>query len=422
MTNDSQLFNDALLHMAQDTSVGQAFFERTALRLGQLFGVKYTFVGLIDEVTQQSVSTLATAVDGQLVDNIQYDLFATPCANVIGQQMCVYTHGVCQHYPDDLLLQQMGVESYLGAPIFDAQGQGIGLLVLLDDKPQQDSPQRRSVVQLYAARAGAEIDRMRLENSLRDVAGKLEQQVALRTAELREANQRLSDFSHSIAHDLVAPLRRMTGFCQALMEQPEICAASDTLDLAQRIERGGQEMMDMVQALLQFAKLARTELRRQTVALPPLIEQLVQQAQAENPQQQCALTLPDQGAVNADPVLLGMALGNLINNAFKYSRQQPLSRIDISFTEQEKGMGRIAVRDNGVGFDMQFADKLFNVFQRLHDRKQYEGNGIGLANVRNIVSRHGGSVGCDASPGAGAHFWIDLPLAKQATASGASLV
>ncbi|HEY9103345.1 sensor histidine kinase [Chitinimonas sp.] len=405
--SEAALLQRALLAVAQETSTGQAYFDFMTRALCALFGIQYAFVGLVSE-DQRSVTTISTCSGGTMVPNMTYELADTPCESVYGKCMCVYPRGVADSFPKDLLLREMGVESYLGAPIFDSTGKAIGLVVLLDGAPFVDSGERRTIVQVLAARAGAEIDRMRLEDSLRTLNQRLETEVAARTRELREANQALDNFSHSIAHDLRAPLRHMSSFCELLVELPELKTSSEAQRYGEVVINSSRKMASMIEAVLEYSRLARAEPRKQQLDAAALIDEVVAEARSGLQGHPCEVRQPDAGTLYADPTLLRMALSNLVGNAFKYARERDVIRVEIDLTPLP-GHTRLSVRDNGAGFDMQHADKLFGMFQRLHNAKQFEGHGVGLANVRNIVSRHGGEVGFESRAGQGAYFWLDLP-------------
>ncbi|WP_460533879.1 sensor histidine kinase [Chitinimonas naiadis] len=407
MLSDAALLQEALLAVAQETSTGQAYFGFMTRTLCHLFGIRYAFVGLVSE-DQRSVTTIATCSGGEMVPNMTYDLEDTPCASVYGKCMCVYPRGVADSFPKDLLLREMGVESYLGAPIFDSHGRAIGLVVLLDSAPFSDSAERRTIVQVFAARAGAEIDRMRLEESLRSLNQRLENEVQLRTRELLDANRQLDNFSHSVAHDLRAPLRHMSSFCELLMELPELKASAEAQRYAGIVVNSSRKMAGMIEAVLEYSRLARAEPHKQQLDAATLIDEVVLEARSGLRGHPCEIRKPQSGTLYADPTLLRMAVANLVGNALKYAREREVIQVEIELLARP-GHTRLGVRDNGAGFDMQHADKLFGMFQRLHSAKDFEGYGVGLANVRNIVTRHGGQVGCEAQPGQGAYFWLDFP-------------
>lgn len=235
----------------------------------------------------------------------------------------------------------------------------------------------------------------------------LEQRVQERTAELRAANRELEAFSYSISHDLRAPLRAITGFSRILLED----YAPQLPDEAQRylniVDRGGQRMGQLIDDLLTLSRLGRQELRKRHVATADLVGEVLEDLQAERAGRQVRITLGDLPPCQAEPVLLKQVFINLLHNALKYSRSRDVAHIEVGCREHN-GERTYFVKDNGVGFEMQYATKLFGVFQRLHRAEEYEGTGVGLAIVQRIVQRHGGRVWAEAAIDQGATFSFTL--------------
>jgi signal transduction histidine kinase len=235
----------------------------------------------------------------------------------------------------------------------------------------------------------------------------LEQRVQERTAELRAANRELEAFSYSVSHDLRAPLRAITGFSRILLED----YAPQLPDEAQRylkiVDNGGQHMGQLIDDLLAFSRLGRMELRKQPVATADLVRQVLEDLQAGPSGRQVEITLGDLLPCRAEPSLLKQVFANLLQNALKYSRQRDVAHIEVGCWEHD-GEQVYFVKDNGVGFDMQYVNKLFGVFQRLHRAEEYEGTGVGLAIVQRIIHRHGGRIWAEAAIDQGATFYFTL--------------
>jgi PAS domain S-box-containing protein len=231
-----------------------------------------------------------------------------------------------------------------------------------------------------------------------------------RVSELKELNGELEAFSYSVSHDLRAPLRHVTGF-SAFLERsaaPKLNAQERrwlSLSLA-----AGQRMGRLIDDLLDFSKMGRVPVTRTVVHLSDLVNEAREEVSGGSvtspPVQWCIEPLPD---VSGDAAMLRLAFVNLLGNAVKYSQHADQPRVDVGVLAGDSRETIIFVRDNGVGFDMQYAHKLFGVFQRLHDIEEFEGTGIGLANVRRIVTRHGGRVWAEGVVNGGATFYVSLP-------------
>ena len=234
--------------------------------------------------------------------------------------------------------------------------------------------------------------------------------------QLEEANAELEAFSYSASHDLRAPLRHVSGFADLLKQ-----AEWDRMDLGSRrfltaiVEAAGR-MDRLIEALLAFSRTGRADMIWRPVSLADLVPGIRADLEGQGGER-CRWTVHPLPDVAGDPTLIRAALYNLVANAVKYTREREQPEIEIGCSEPAGADGLVAVyvRDNGVGFDMRYADKLFGVFQRLHSESEFEGTGIGLATVRRIVVRHGGRVWAEGVVGAGATFWMTLPTSAPAS-------
>jgi PAS domain S-box-containing protein len=222
------------------------------------------------------------------------------------------------------------------------------------------------------------------------------------------AARELEAFSYSVAHDLRAPLRGIDGFAQALLED-----YSKTLDTTgqrylERIRAAAQRMATLIDELLRLSRISRHEDRRERIDMSAVARIAIAQLERAEPDRKVQIVIPDDLTVDADPKLLAIAFDNLFGNAWKFTRDVASPRIELGVTHD--GAERVYfVRDNGVGFDMAYQNKLFGVFQRLHPESEFPGSGIGLATVKRIIERHGGRIWADSTLGSGATFYFTLP-------------
>jgi PAS domain S-box-containing protein len=235
----------------------------------------------------------------------------------------------------------------------------------------------------------------------------LEQRVTERTAQLNAANQELEAFSYSVSHDLRTPLRAVDGFSQVVLQKFGPQLPDEGRHYLQTIRAGAQKMGELIDDLLTFARLNRQELNKRSFDTTELVRATLQELGSPWPERKIEVRIDELSASFGDPVLLKQVWLNLLSNALKYSRKRESASIEIGCV-RTNGAETFFVRDNGSGFDMRFAGKLFGVFQRFHRAEDYEGTGVGLAIVQRIVHRHGGRVWADAALDRGATFYFTL--------------
>ena len=237
------------------------------------------------------------------------------------------------------------------------------------------------------------------------------QAVAAANQKLRLVNDELESFSYSVSHDLRAPLRHISGFSQMLENHLAGQADDKARHFLRTIHSSARQMGVLIDGLLAFSRIGRTELTTKPVALEPLVRSVIQGLREEIGTRSVAWEIAPLPTVIGDPVLLRQVFVNLLGNAVKYTSRKEAALIELGVSPAGPGEATVFVKDNGAGFDPRYAAKLFGVFQRLHTAREFEGNGVGLASVRRIVQRHGGHVWGEGSLGVGAKFYVTLKLA-----------
>jgi light-regulated signal transduction histidine kinase (bacteriophytochrome) len=243
--------------------------------------------------------------------------------------------------------------------------------------------------------------RLRLENT------ELHRRVQERTIELEAANQELEAFSYSVSHDLRAPLRAICGFAGILIEDYSTQLPDDANELLNIVSSSAKRMSQLIDDLLRFSRLSLQPLAKVQVNITKLVQTVLEQVRTEQPDRQVQVETCDLPDCFADASLLKQVLINLLSNAFKYTRSNENAIVEVGWQPQDGDVAYF-VRDNGVGFDMGHAEKLFGAFQRLHQADEFEGTGVGLSIAQRIIKRHGGRIWAEAEVGKGATFYFTL--------------
>ncbi|MCX5829230.1 MAG: response regulator [Deltaproteobacteria bacterium] len=282
-----------------------------------------------------------------------------------------------------------------------------------DSRPPYIVEMAKSRLHASARLIGILVERKHAEEEIRKLNKELEQRVADRTVQQEAANKELESFTYSVSHDLRAPLRHLDGFLELLQGRIVATLDEQSRHYMANISDAAKRMGMLIDDLLSFSRMGRYEMSKMQVDLGVLVREVIRELEPETHDRAIRWCIADLPVVTGDPAMLRIVLANLIANALKFTRLCGQAEIEIDCLPSRETETTVFVHDNGVGFDMKYADKLFGVFQRLHRADEFEGIGIGLANVRRIIDRHGGRTWAEGQVNQGATFYFSLPQPHQ---------
>ena len=387
---------------------GEDFFPALTRHMALSLDADMVIVGELR--SEKKVKTLSVWREGGQSRNFNFTTHDTPCDQTLHEPgLCVHTEQLAARFPDGKSLVAAGFEAYVGQSMRDEQGVVIGVLSAMWKRPIVLTPEMQALMSIFASRANAELLRLKRDREIRHLNETLELRVRERTADLQRLNSELDSFAYSVSHDLKSPLRSIDGFTQILGDHLAGRLTEEEQVLFDRILASTHRMSNLIADMLALARVSQGKLELQTVDLSRMVREILDQELARQPQRKVELRITPGLSARCDARLTRIALANLLVNALKYTRKQAAPLIEFGQLAAAPGLPPdFYVRDNGVGFDMALADQLFKPFQRLHMPSEFEGTGIGLATVRRIIERHGGSISGHGEPGAGATFAFHL--------------
>ena len=403
-----------LLNLAHGmvSHTGHAFFSELVQTMAKTMGADVVSVGELNK--HHEVNTLAAWREGELMPNFTYALEGTPCLQVAGQhELCIYPNDVDTLFPTDPALADGRFKAYVGQSLRDETGKAIGVLVALWHQPLVNPVEASALMSICAGRANAELLRLQRDRDVQNFNETLEQRVLSRTAELQKLNAELDSFAYSISHDLKTPLRAIDGFTQLLSERLDDRLDDEERHLMARVLGATHRMATLMADLLALTHISQQQVHLERINLSMMAQEELTLCLKKHPRAHLRTHIELGLVAHADARLTRIVLKNLLDNAVKYTRDQPAPLIEVgrvpSASTADHGAPAFFVRDNGAGFDMAHADKLFKPFQRLHmPSAGFEGTGIGLATVRRIIERHNGSLRAEAAVDQGATLYVSF--------------
>ncbi|WP_323758122.1 ATP-binding protein [Roseivirga sp.] len=400
MNDYKKLVDDTLFFIAQKgwTINESSFYDSLAMFLSENLEMAYVLIDRISD-KEGNVETITFVDSGVVKTNISYPLLNTPCENVVGKSLCVYTSNVQMLFPEDDMLAQMKAESYIGIPLWDSKGQAIGLIALLDTKPITNASEIETILQIVAVRVAHEIERNNFEQAL----------IAKNKA-LERQNKELEQFTYIASHDLQEPLRTLTSINQLFQDEYKGRLDERGNTYLKFINESANRMQKLVKGLLDYSKIGKLgdliEIDCNEVLREVLLD--ISLSIKEN---NAKIIIEDLPIVKGYRTELRQLFQNLIVNAMKFIDKDTAPEIDISAKELDQEW-LFSIKDNGIGIDQKDKEKIFVIFKRLHNRNNYEGTGIGLSNCKKIAELHGGNIWVNSKLFEGSTFYFTITKTK----------
>ncbi|MBN1137696.1 MAG: GAF domain-containing protein, partial [Anaerolineae bacterium] len=382
----------------------------------QRFNLYYIGLFLVDEAGEQAVLHAGTGKAGQKMLAEGHRL-AVGGQSMIGQCVAQAQPIIAPDVEDQFvrfnnpLLPE--TRSEMALPL-NSRGECIGALTVQSAQKAAFSAGDIIALQSIANQLAVAITNARLYDQVQQYATRLEERVAERTATLAAVNKELEAFAYSVSHDLRAPLRTLDGFSQALLEDYAGQLDATAQDYLRRVQAGSQRMGHLIDDLLKLSRLTQNRMQWARVDLGALAQEIAAELHRAQPERQVEFVIAGKVVAFGDAHLLRVVLENLLGNAWKFTGRQASARIEFGCTEGEDARVYF-VRDNGAGFDMDYADRLFTAFHRLHSSTEFDGTGVGLATVQRIIHRHRGHVWAEGAVNQGATFYFTLAMEEEET-------
>ncbi len=410
---EEKLAKKALENLVAGTAAvtGEQFFPALVCHLAAALGVRYAMVAKCEPEKNHLVETIAFWGNNQFLDNIKYDLSHPDCDIILNQEtiyfssekIATFFEGIEMRIPKEELC-------YLGLPLFDSSLNIIGHLCAIDRKSVLEANHLRWILNIFASRAAAELERQHKEKTIQELNEDLESKVLQRTLQLEVANQELEAFSYSVSHDLRAPLRAIDGFSKALREKYLHLLDSRGKHYLERVLANSKRMGELIDDLLVLSKISQSKIKFSQINLSSIVENIAFDFSLREPLRKVEWIIEPNVITEGDIRGIKIVIENLLNNAWKYTRKKTKAKIEFGKISLSDNSIAYFIRDNGAGFDMTYADKLFGPFRRLHSEQEFSGHGIGLATVKRIVNLHGGKVWATGKIKVGACFYFSLGI------------
>ncbi len=421
LVQNSHLRNaDFLIDFSEKFSgyaAGNDFFQSLIKYLTELTKLDYVFAGELNEAEDghSEIKTISVTAFGKIADNFTYPLPDGPCEQVIKGTLYAYPKFCRLTFPKNKTIADFNVEGYIGYPLYNISGKAFGLIAVMHEKEIENADYISALLKFVAKRAEFELDRLKYETDLININQRLEQ----KNRELQRSNDELAAFSFIASHDLQEPLRKIQAFTSRINDLENKGLSSEAEGYLSRIEKTAARAKSLINDLILYSKTNISQAIFQKADLNLLLEKVKDDLKDSIEENKAVFEQAQLPALNVIEFQIEQLFTNLISNSLKFSdgNTPPIIKITYSLTdgveinaENKNGKyHKITFLDNGIGFNQDYADKIFGIFQRLHTNDVYTGTGIGLTICRKIVENHNGFIQVKSSPGEGASFNIFIP-------------
>ncbi len=394
---------------------GENFFDSLVLEIAQKTKIDFVFIGQLIQigVEEYVIQTFSLSAGGKIVDNIQYGLPDGPCEQVIRGEVYSYPKACKKIFPKNQTLVQFEVEGYIGYPLFDSDRRPIGLIAVMHQKEISEVVYTESLIKIAARRTELELERLTNEKTLE-----------AKNIELERQNAELASFSYIASHDLQEPLRKITTFSSRIQEKHKVDIPDEVKLYLGKIEDSATRMSKLIRDLLDYSRLINHEKLFAQTNLNSVLRNVLTDFELLIEQKRASINFTKLLVIEAIPLHMNQLFYNLLSNALKFSRENvpPVITITSRLISQDEiknlelkaqlAYCEITVKDNGIGFEQKYDQQIFLIFQRLNQRHQYDGTGIGLALCKKIVDNHYGKIRVESTVNEGSTFHIILPISQ----------
>ncbi len=409
LTAKNQAFEERILQEFSNSfssyKIGQEFFDSLVMELSQKTGMDYVLLGeLVHDDEGKSIRCFSVASNGQLAANFNYKVDNGPCQNILKGTPYMQTHALRELFPNNELLSDLNAEGYLGYPLFNQNNKCIGLISVMHQSKIENLGYVKSFVHIASKRIELELQRQINENILEG-----------KNRELKYNNRELQSFNYIASHDLQEPLRKIQLFIGRILEQDEDNLSELSVKYFNTVRNAAGRMQNLIQALLTYSTSDAKGMDFTRTNLNHIIDDIKVDLEEPILNSNATIVCGNLPKLSVIPLQFHQLLLNLIANGIKYRRNDVDPIITISAEkvlaedDASNSMWKISVSDNGIGFEQQYENKIFELFQRLHGKNEYEGTGIGLAICKKIVQNHKGYIKVDSEVGKGSNFCIFVP-------------